>query len=301
MKPPLLSGDASGVGRVDGDEGKVAPVFAALQGRRLGGVGLLQGVGAEDGRNRVCGNRDHADGTLALERTEPLRDLALRRTEPDRLGHFDGNEVTVLGVASRVRRDTQFLAEHLLVDRLEPAAAARHGMEDAEHAMFRPVENADDAAAVADAVFLRGLLDAQQHAIADAGRDVAVAPLQRRHADFRRRAVFVLVPFVRRRDQVAIAVAGENVGKDGIRQRAGMMQFFVPLLDAAVVGQFAQHALEVGAPVVLEVEGTGDFPNAGLAGTFGDKGQQFGLGGKGGLLSGFSVQWRSLGCIKCNY
>ncbi len=45
----------------------------------------------------------------------------------------------------------------------------RERAEDAEHARFRMIDDLDDAAAVADAAILVGLLDAQQHAVAEAG------------------------------------------------------------------------------------------------------------------------------------
>src|SRR5579885_3532375 len=97
-------------------------------------------------------NRDHADGTFGLERAEQLGDLALRRAETDWLHHLDRYEVAVARVAGPVRRNGELLAKHLLVHRFEPAAAVRAGVENAEHAMLRPVEDADDAAAIADIV-----------------------------------------------------------------------------------------------------------------------------------------------------
>ena len=67
-----------------------------------------------------------------------------------------------------------------------------------------------------------------------------------------------------------------------------MVQLLAALFDGALVGQFAQHALQVGAQVVLEVEGAGDLAGADLAGALADEGEKFSLGGEGGgLFSGF--------------
>jgi hypothetical protein len=53
--------------------------------------------------------------------------------------------------------------------------------------------------------------------------------------DFRRGAGRLLVPFVGRGDQVAAAVAGGDVGEDGVGQAACVMQFLATLLDPAFV------------------------------------------------------------------
>ena len=70
----------------------------------------------------------------------------------------------------------------------------------------------------------------------------------------------------------------------------GVMQLLAALFDRAFVGQFAQQALQVGAQVVLEVEGAGDLLGADLAGALADEGEKFGLGGEGGGLFGGFVQ-----------
>ena len=186
------------------------------------------------------------------------------------------------GVAGGAGGNGEFLAEHFLVDRLEPAAAIRRFAENAQHALLGPVDDLDDAAAVADAVVFFGFLDVQQHAVADAGG--FAGPRLARHvdADFRRRAVRVLVPFVGRGDQVAVAVARGDVGEHGRGQGAGVVQFLALLLDRAFVAEFAQHALEFGAHGVLEAEGAGDFAGADFAGLFADEGENVGLGGEGG-------------------
>ena len=59
------------------------------------------------------------------------------------------------------------------------------------------IDDLDDAAAMANSVVFFGFLDAEQHAVADAGG--FAGPCLARHVDtdFRRGAVRFLVPFVR--------------------------------------------------------------------------------------------------------
>ena len=109
--------------------------------------------------------------------------------------------------------------------------------ENAEHAVLGVVDDLDDAAAVADAVVVVGFLDPQQHAVADAGGFAGLRLARTVNADFRRGPVRLLVPFVGRGDQFAVAVARGDVGEHGRGQGAGMMQLLAPLLDRAFVGR----------------------------------------------------------------
>ncbi len=163
-------------------------------------------------------------------------------------------------------------------------------MEDAEHALLRPVDDLDDAAGVEDAVVFLDFLDAQQYAVAEPGGFAGAHLARDVDADFRRRAVGFLVPFVGGRDQVAVAVARGDVGKHGGGQRSGVMEFLALLLDGAFVAEFAQHALEFGSHGILEAEGAGDFAGPDFAGLFADEGEEFGLGGEGGCLFSRFVQ-----------
>src|SRR6185312_8557920 len=178
-------------------------------------------------------------------RTEPLDDAAGGQAEAADAGRLHRDEVAVLRVAGRAFWNDQLLAEHLLFDRFEPAAA-RALAEDAEHAVLRPVDDADDLAAVADAGVLFGLFDAQQHAVAQAGGFAAARMARHEDADLRRGAVRLLVPFVRGGDEIAVTVARDDVGEHGRGQGARMMQLLVPLLDRAFIGEVAQKALQLG-------------------------------------------------------
>jgi hypothetical protein len=58
------------------------------------------------------------------------------------------------------------------------------------------------------------------------------------------------------------------------------MQLFAALLDRAVIGEFAQHGLELGAQGVFESEGASDLAGADLAGALTDEGENVSLGGE---------------------
>ena len=103
----------------------------------------------------------------------------------------------------------------------------------------------------------------------------------------------VLIPFVRSGDEVAVAVARRYIGEHGGGQHAGMMQLLAPLLDGAFVGELAQHAFEVGTQGVFQAEGAGDFARADFARLVADKGEDVGLGGKGGCFLGWGFQNKS--------
>ncbi len=60
-----------------------------------------------------------------------------------------------------------------------------------------------------------------------------------------------------------------------------MMQLLAAALDAAFVGEFAQHALERGAIGVLQAERARDLAGADLAGLLADEDEEVVFGGKG--------------------
>ena len=223
---------------------------------------------------------DQADRALAFERAEPLDDARGWKAETRRARRFDGDKVAVFCVRGRARRDRKLLAEHFLFDRLQPAAAVLDLPENAEHALLGVIDDLDDAATMADAVVVLGFFDAQQDAVANAGGISGPRLARHMYADFRRGAVGRLIPFVRRGDEVAVAVARGDVGEHGRRQCAGMMQLLASLFDRAFVGEIAQHALELGTHGILQPEGASDFAGADFAGVVADEGENVSLGGK---------------------
>jgi hypothetical protein len=90
----------------------------------------------------------------------------------------------------------------------------------------------------------------------------------------------MLVPFGRPRQQLAVFIASGDVGEDDRRQRAGVMQAFAAPVDAAVLGEFAQHAIERRAVGVLGAELARDLARGDLTAPFADKGDKFFTGGQ---------------------
>ena len=124
------------------------------------------------------------------------------------------------------------------------------------------------------------LLDADEGAVADAGGFAGLGAARRRDADHRRRAVRLFVPFGRPRQQLAVFISAGDVGEDDRRQRAGVMQAFAAPVDAAVLGEFAQHAIERRAVGVLGAELARDLARGDLAAALADEGDKFFAGGQ---------------------
>ena len=82
-----------------------------------------------------------------------------------------------------------------------------------------------------------------------------------------------------------------DVGEHDVRQRAGLMQLLAAALDAAFVGELAQHLLEPRAVGILEAEGAGDLARADLAGLLADEGAADRLW-RGGRLRTFHNRFR---------
>ena len=70
-------------------------------------------------------------------------------------------------------------------------------------------------------------------------------------------------------------------------QGARLVQLLAALLDRALIGEVAQHALQFGAIGILQTEGARDLARAGFAGMVLDEGEQLLAGGEGmGLVRG---------------
>ncbi len=116
----------AGVDRVDGDERQVAQVVAALQRRRLGGLGLGLGVLGEAGRDAVGVDGDQRGGARIVLAADHLQQLAA-------LGAVAGGVAVRPGPAPgrrRCRSSAASLGQQqavlgLAVDRLDPHLAAR--------------------------------------------------------------------------------------------------------------------------------------------------------------------------------
>ena len=102
--------------------------------------------------------------------------------------------------------------------------------------------------------------------------------------------IFGTAPWASSSHSVGVAISSPSLSRpvmsasvtDG--RAPGWCSFFRLAFDAAFVGQFAQHALQLDAAVVLQIEGAGDLARADLAGLVADEGEDFFLAGEGGLL-----------------
>src|ERR1700730_8660417 len=270
-----------GVGGIDGHEGNLAPVLATGE---VGG-GCRFGFG-EHRAGKYVGNAvgldgDQAHGALGLERPEPLPDP--RGLEPVTGGsrHLRGDQIAVLRVRGRAGRNAQLFSDLLFLYRGEPPAAAREGSKNSEHPMLGALDDLDDAALVPN--LLPGVLDflgTQQRPVADAGDLPGSGAARNMNPNFRGRPVGLLVPFRRDCNQLAIAVACDDVGENHGGQFAGAMQLLAPALEVALVGELAKHVLELDALVPGNPELTSNLALADLAGTRCDEGQKLRFAGK---------------------
>jgi hypothetical protein len=112
-----------GVGRIDGDERQSAPVLAAGQRRRPGGVRLGKRLAAEHMRNGVGVDGDQAHRLLGRERTEPLLHLGGGQPIGVVADDLHRHEVAFLGAVREIRRDDELATHILFVDRDEAPAA----------------------------------------------------------------------------------------------------------------------------------------------------------------------------------
>src|SRR5580693_5096445 len=160
-------------------------------------------------------DRDQADRLFRRQRPQPLLDLAAIWAEAARTHEIDADEVAALGTERVGLGDVQFAAGLLLVDRDQASAAVGIPAEDSEHARLAVIDDLEDSPAIGDAVAnaILELFDPQQRAVADAGRSARLCPPRHVDADFGWLAVFDLVPFGRNGDQLAVAVATDNVGQ----------------------------------------------------------------------------------------
>ena len=112
-----------GVRRIDRDERHLPPIFTALERRGPCGVGFLLGLASEYGWNAVRMDGDEAHRPLAFERAEPLDHAAGRQAKARRARGLDGDQIAIFRVGGCSGGNSELLAEHLLVDRLQATAA----------------------------------------------------------------------------------------------------------------------------------------------------------------------------------
>jgi hypothetical protein len=186
--------------------------------------------------------------------------------------YLDRYEVAVAGSCRGIGGDGKLAAELFFVDRDEPATAAGKATEYAERAMFCAIDQFYDAT-----TYLLGgaAFDADEGAIADSGSFIRAGTARRGNMDDWRRAAKVFVPLGWTRNKLAIVVAAGYVGEYHGRQAAGVMQPLTATIDAAFIGELAQHAFERSAIRIFGTEGARELANAHLAATLADEGEQF--------------------------
>src|SRR5712671_5462949 len=157
--------------------------------------------------------------------------------------------------------------------------------------MLGAVDDLDDAALVQNAVLsIARSFGAHESPVADA-RHLALAGAARdMEANLGRLAVGFLVPFGRDGDQLAVSVAGGDVGEHNFGQCARMVQLLASFLDRTLIGEVAKHLLEGCAIRVLETEGAGDLSGADVAGFLADEGKHVLFGGERGVSAGLGIQ-----------
>src|SRR5262249_39530379 len=162
--------------------------------------------------------------------------------------------------------------------------------------MLGAVDDFDDAAAMADLpTFLLGLLDPQERAVADPCDLSRPSTTRNVDADFRRRAVGLLVPLRPHRNELAVGVTGDDLGEDHGGQFAGPMQLLAPALEPSLFGELAQHVLEVDALVSGNAEGARNLALADPSGSRADERQELRFAGQtAGFVAGLGQEIRRI-------
>ncbi len=262
-----------GVGRVDRDERQVAPVLVmgALP-ERVDFFRLRQRLGPEQIGDVMGAQRDQADRLFALDGAETFAHPGAPRAEPRLAEEIDADEIAVARLAPVFLGDDEIAAGLLLVDGLQPSGAVLLDPQHAEQTMARFRQQLDDPSGelrIVGAGVAVGL-GAGQRAVADAGQRLAGPGSARRVDQYaRRRAEFVLVPLDRRRDQLAVGVAPDDVDQRHGGQGAGLGEALAALLYRAVRREFAQEPLQLDLVGALDAEGARDLALADLAGLAG--------------------------------
>src|ERR1700689_2627615 len=175
---------------------------------------------------------------------------------------LDGDEITVGGARSVARRDCEFTAELLFLDRHQAAAAAGHSTKNSERPVPGAIDQLEDARRC---LFVATPLDAQERPVANTGCGVA-STTRNRNVDDWRSAMRGFVPFGRSGQKFAIVVTADNVGNHHRRQCTALTESLALPFDMTAVGKFPQHPLQRRAVRVFGAERARDLAGADLAG-----------------------------------
>jgi hypothetical protein len=245
------------INRVDGDEGDVAQVLAALQRRRLGRLSFGLGVRRKAHRDAVGMDGDQRGRARLVFAADHFQQLAA-------LGPVAGLGGSDLGqhqvaVAQLLRRgigeDEGVL--RAAVDRLDADLAARLA-DHAQHPLGAGAQLLDDPG-LGRAVLELG--EADQQAVTHAGRRADIALAGRGQRD--QRGVVALDQL---HEEFAVRVAFDDVDDADFGQGAGFGEAAAAAPAECPVGfERLQHLAEGPALLALQGEGLGDGGLVGLA------------------------------------
>src|SRR5262249_10424212 len=153
------------IGTIDRDERDLPQILALAERHRLRFLGERERLGGERSRDAVGVDRNEAEGARIGAIAQPLDNARFREAEPTIGADFGKDDLAILRIAHIFLRDAEF-APHLAIGRLE--AAALMGLaEDAENAIGRAIEGADDPRLPAA---ILAADEADDRALADAAR-----------------------------------------------------------------------------------------------------------------------------------
>ena len=201
------------------------------------------------------GDRDEADGALGFQRAELFDHTRRWQAKTALAQHFERDEIALDRAVLHAARNEYLARDAALFDRQSATAAAFEFAVHAKHARPDLFENFDDAPAVGG-LARAGVgieFDAQEDSRPDAGGKAALA-FSPRIGNDDARSFSGLSPFAWRGDEVAVAVALDDVGGDEGRQAALHAQGLAAARDGAVGFKVLDQQLERVAVVALDVE-----------------------------------------------
>ena len=196
--------------------------------------------------------------TARSEATEPSRSTTRAAGAPKRPSRSISSATSSPSCAPSAEAlgDEDLARGAALLDRQRAAGAGLELAIDAEHAPARALEQLDDAAAVGG-IARAGVgveLDAHQRARADPGGGGGFAP-QTRPTDENARRVAGAVPLDRAGDQLAVAVALDDLGDDHRRQDALAREDLAAAHDRAFRFEVLQQSLQRALVLALDAKG----------------------------------------------
>ncbi|MNI27144.1 hypothetical protein D3C73_808690 [compost metagenome] len=263
-----------GIGRIDGDEWHVPPVFALRHRGRLGFFRLIHHLLREDVRDAMRIDGDHRDRLFRRNGSDDREHTGARQAETTGTYGFALDQIAMLGIAQTIGLYHHFLAAP--VCRQEADLAIGKFVHDAERGSATFVDHLDDACRIGGTGAILVREDLCENSVVEAGgRGLTLAAVFRRLTDQHGRCrTLVFRPFRRTADQLSILVAGGDVENRDGGQGAGTRQGFAALVDQTLVFQLAKQVLQLDARFSLQPESLGNLALGGLVRIVGDEFKQ---------------------------